>query len=424
MAFSTDTRTLRPGDTYVAVRGETHDGHAFVQDAVDKGATAVVVDHGLEADAEVIVAEDTVRWLVDRASAFVREVGCDVVGITGSVGKTTARGAVVSVLEEAFEVRSSEGNKNTPLGIALTVLNRTLTPATKLVLEMGARFPGDIRELREAFPLTVGVALNVRGVHLETMGPIDRIERVKSEIVRGLEPDGTAVLNGDDPRTRRMADVTRGRVLLYGTEPHNDVRPEHVTAALPILGDHAVYTALVATAVGRAFGMEPDAITRGLEGLETEPGRLRKLAGRDGSTLVDDTYNASPDAARSALGVLAGLPGRRTAILGDMLELGETELDEHADVLRSALEVADRVVAVGGIMGRAARDPRVTHYPTSADAAAAVRSGALEVGAGDVVLVKGSQGARMERVSEALLSPDLEAADVLPRQSPQWKAIP
>ncbi|MGB3543645.1 Mur ligase domain-containing protein, partial [Rubrivirga sp.] len=131
MAFSTDTRTIEPGDTYVAIRGETHDGHDFVRDAVSKGAVAVVVDHDLEVDAEVVVAEDTVQWLVDRASAFVREVGCDVVGITGSVGKTTTRGAIESVLSQAFEVRSSEGNKNTPLGISLTVLNGTLTPATK-----------------------------------------------------------------------------------------------------------------------------------------------------------------------------------------------------------------------------------------------------------------------------------------------------
>lgn len=428
MAFSTDTRTIQPGDTYVAIRGETHDGHAFVEDAVAKGATAVVVDHDLEVEAEVIVADDTVRWLVDRASAFVREVGCDVVGITGSVGKTTTRGAIVSVLSQAFEVRSSEGNKNTPLGISLTVLNTTLTPAAKLVLEMGARFKGDIRELREAFPLTVGVAVNVRGVHLETFGSIEGIEREKSEIVRGLEADGTAVLNGDDPRVRRMADVTKGRVLLYGTESHNDVRPEHVTADLPILGDHAIYTALVATAVGQAFGMEPDAITRGLEALETEPGRLRKLPGINGSTLIDDTYNASPDATKSALGVLAGLEAeRRTAILGDMLELGASEVAQHQDVLQVAKDRADRVVAVGSIMRdaymRLSDATTVTHYATSRDVAAAIEAGALDLEAGDVVLVKGSQGARMERVSEALLSPDLEAASVLPRQSPQWKAI-
>ncbi len=430
MAFSTDTRTLQPGDTYVAIRGETHDGHDFVADAVAKGAAAVVVEQDVDAGgAEVIRADDATGWLVQRASARLKDLDLAAVGITGSVGKTTTRTAIGAVLRQAFRVQTSEGNKNTPLGLALTLLNADLAPDTVLVLEMGARMPGDIKELRTAFPLTVGVATNVRGVHLETMGSLDGIEREKSEIVRGLSRGGTAVLNGDDPRTRRMADVTDGKVVTFGTGADCDVRPEHVTATLPILGDHAIYTALVATAVGRAFGMEPDAITRGLEAIEPEAGRLRRLAGRNGSTLIDDTYNASPDATVSALGVLADLPAtRRTAFLGDMLELGDDEVEQHRDVLAHALRQSDRVVAVGPIMEQAIgqledRDA-VLFYPDSQDAADAVRSGALAVETGEVLLVKGSQGTRMERVSEALLSPDLDPADVLPRQTPQWKAIP
>ncbi len=431
MAFSTDTRTLQPGDTYVAIRGETHDGHAFVDDAVAKGATAVVVEQPVpEAEGvKVIQVESSIGWLVARASAHVRGLGLRTVGITGSVGKTTTRTAIGAVLRESFQVQTSEGNKNTPLGLSLTLLNADLTPDTVLVLEMGARFSGDIKELREAFPLTVGVITNVRGVHLETMGSLDGIEREKSEIVRGLTEAGTAVINGDDPRARRMADVTRGRVLTYGTGSDCDVRPEHVTATLPILGDHAIYTALCATAVGQALGMEARAITRGLEAMESEPGRLRRLAGRDGSTLVDDTYNASPDAARSALGVLAGLDAtRRTAFLGDMLELGDTEVEQHLDVLTEALARADRVVAVGPIMRQAVlRLPdtsRVAAYPTSQAVADDLASGRLGVQAGEAALVKGSQGTRMERVSQALLSPEVDPADVLPRQTSQWKAIP
>ena len=431
MAFSTDTRTIQPGDTYVAIRGETHDGHAFVGDAVAKGAAAVVVeqDPGPLADGvAVTVVDGAVRHLVDLASGRVRELGLETVAITGSVGKTTTRTAIGAVLRESFRVQTSEGNKNTPLGLSLTLLNADLGPDTVLVLEMGARLAGDIKELCAAFPPTVGVVTNVRGVHLETFGSLDGVEREKSEIVRALAASGTAVLNGDDPRARRMADVTAGSVVLYGTAGDCDVRPEHVTATLPILGDHAVYTAMAATAVGRALGMDADAVTRGLEAMESEPGRLRRLAGRGGSVLIDDTYNASPDAARSALDVLAGLDAdRRTAVLGDMLELGETEVDQHADVLRHALDRADRVVAVGLIMARAAdrvgADPRLSTAPSSSQLADRVGD-VLEVGEGDAVLVKGSQGARMERVSRALLSPDLDPADVLPRQSPQWKAIP
>lgn len=431
MSYSTDTRTLQPGDTYVAIRGETHDGHAFVADAVAKGATALIVEEAVDVPeaVQVEVVESSIQALVERASARVREVGCPVVAITGSVGKTTARAAVVSVLQQARTVKGSEGNKNTPLGLSLTLLNADLTPETVLVLEMGARLPGDIEELCDAFPPTVGVVTTVRPVHVETLGSIDGVEREKSEIVRALPEAGTAVLNGDDPRVRRMAEVTDARVLLYGTTPDCDVRPDHVTATLPMLGDHAMSTALLATAVGRAFDMDDAAITRGLEAVRTEAGRLRRLAGVGGSTLIDDTYNASPDAALSALGVLASLPGaRRTAILGDMLELGPSEVDQHHRVLAEALQVADRVWAVGSIMHDAAMRvsdaTRLRLFATSRDAAEAVRAGDLGLGPDDVVLVKGSQGARMERVSEGVLHPDLDPAAELPRQSPQWKAIP
>ena len=431
MAYSTDTRTLQPGDTYVAVVGETHDGHDFVPQAVEAGAAGVVVERGAAAPAgvDVRVVPSTVGWLVAQASERVAALGCETVAITGSVGKTTARTAVASVLRQSREVVASTGNLNTPLGLSLLLLNADLTPRTVLVLEMGARLPGDIRELCEAFPPTVGVVTTVRAVHVETLGSIDGVEREKSEIVRALRASGTAVLNGDDERTRRMAGVTVAGVVLFGTADHCDVTPDQVTADLPILGDHAVYTAMLATAVGRALGLDDAAITRGLEAIEPEKGRLRKLDGVGGSALVDDTYNASPDAAKSALDVLAGLDAdRRTAVLGDMLELGPTEVDQHHDVLAHALDRADRVWAVGDIMRQAAARfpdaPALAHFATSHEAAEAVRSGRLGLGPGDAVLVKGSQGARMERVSEALLSPDLDPADVLPRQTPQWKAIP
>ncbi|PAP77719.1 UDP-N-acetylmuramoyl-tripeptide--D-alanyl-D-alanine ligase [Rubrivirga marina] len=433
MPYSTDTRTLQPGDVYVAIRGETHDGHRFVPQAIEKGAAGVIVEEPIPVPdgVERTVVESSIDHLVSLASARVRKLGCDVVAITGSVGKTTARTAIVSVLEQAFTVKGSEGNKNTPLGLSLTLLNADLTPETVLVLEMGARLKGDIRELCEAFPPTVGVVTTVLGVHLETFGSLDGIEREKSEIVRALTEAGTAVLNGDNERTRRMADVTDGQVLLFGTSDGCDVTPADVTATLPILGDHAIYTAMAATAVGRALGMDADAITRGLEAMEPEKGRLRRLDGIEGSTLIDDTYNASPEATISALDVLAGLGGERTtAILGDMLELGAGEVEAHVRVLRAALDRADRVIAVGDIMRRAvgaldaAKADRVETAESSRAVAGAIRAGGpFDFGPDDVVLVKGSQGARMERVSEALLAPDLDPADVLPRQTEQWKAI-
>ncbi|MEM1115504.1 MAG: UDP-N-acetylmuramoyl-tripeptide--D-alanyl-D-alanine ligase [Bacteroidota bacterium] len=432
MPYSTDTRTLQPGDTYVAIRGETHDGHRFIPQALDKGATGIVteVDVDVPEGVRLTRVDDSVAHLVAEASAKLRRVGPEVVAITGSVGKTTTRTAIEAVLREGFSVTASEGNKNTPLGLSLMLLNRDFDADGVLVLEMGVRLPGDIAELCAAFPPTVSVVTAVKAVHVETLGSIDGVQREKSEIVRALPASGTAVLNADDPRVRAMADVTAASVRTFGLGPEADLRPDRITADLPILGAHAVPTALSAFAVAEALGMDDAAINRGLAVIVPETGRLNKLPGRAGSTLIDDTYNASPDATVAALGVLRALPGtRRVACLGDMLELGDTEVAQHADTLRAALDHADVVHAVGPIMAEAVgslgpRGKRITTWAASEDLAEAVRSGAAGVPeAGDVVLVKGSQGTRMERVSGAVLHPDIEAADVLPRQTEAWKAI-
>ncbi|MEL6616573.1 MAG: UDP-N-acetylmuramoyl-tripeptide--D-alanyl-D-alanine ligase, partial [Bacteroidota bacterium] len=435
--FSTDTRTLRPGETYVAIQGEVYDGHRFIPQAIEAGASGVVTEQDVEVPdgIDVIRVDDSVAWLVEQARQRLSESGARVVAITGSVGKTTTRAAVKAVLAEALPVVASPGNKNTPLGLSLLILNAAITSETVLVLEMGARLKGDIKELCEAFPPDVSIVTNVKAVHVETFGSIDGVQREKSELVRGLSASGMAVLNGDDPRTRAMADLHEGRVILYGRSDDCDLRPEFVTADLPILGDHAILTALAASGAGLALGMAPEVINRGLEAIRPEPGRLAKLLGRDGSTLIDDSYNASPDAALAALRVLASLPAtRRIAALGDMLELGETEVEQHVTVLRAALEHADRVVAVGEIMGRAVAEigplapealERLAHVPTSREVAAQIAAGETDWPRhGDAVLVKGSQGARMERVSEAVLSPEADAAEVLPRQTEAWKAIP
>ena len=427
--YSTDTRTLQPGETYVAIRGETHDGHRFIPQALEAGASAIVSER--EADVpegvELIRVQDSIAHLVASASAKLRQSGARVVGITGSIGKTTTRAAIHAVVREGFPALASEGNKNTPLGLSLMILNAEIPRGAVLVLEMGARLAGDIKELCAAFPPDVSVVTNVRGVHVETFGSIDGVQREKSEIVRALDASGTAVLNGDDPRARNMAELHEGRTLFFGRAETCDLRPHLITVDLPILGDHAIPTALSAYGVGLALGMDREAILRGLAEMTPEKGRLARLAGRNGSTLIDDTYNASPDAAKAALDVLAELDGqRKIAVLGDMLELGDTEVEQHVDVLRHAVGQADLVVAVGGIMERAARQvPGVQHAPTSASLAEQLRQPESDwPREGDVILAKGSQGARMERVSEAVLSPDLDPADVLPRQTQAWKQIP
>jgi UDP-N-acetylmuramoyl-tripeptide--D-alanyl-D-alanine ligase len=433
MPYSTDTRTLQPGDTYVAIRGETYDGHDFITQAIEKGATGVVTERDVDVPdhVEVIRVEDSIGYLVAEATAKVRRLAPDIVAITGSYGKTTTKMAILAVLGEAFEVVASEGNKNTPLGLSLLLLNRDFDGDTKLVLEMGARLEGDLKELCTYFPPTVAVITVVRGVHVETFGSIEGVQREKSELVRALGPDGTACLNGDDPRVLAMRDVNRGRTLTYGTGPGCTIRPDRISVELPTLGEPGLYAALAAFAAGVALGMDDAAINRGLAKIEPEKGRLNKLRGRGGSVLLDDTYNASPEPTLAALRALEGVEAeRRIAFLGDMLELGPTEVEDHADVLARAVAMVDHVHAVGEIMAQAverldaAQRERITLHASSNAVADALRAGdLLTPGPGDAFLVKGSQGRRMERISEALLHPDVDPADVLPRQSTSWKQI-
>ena len=430
MAYSIDTRTLSPGDTYIAIVGDTHDGHDFIDRAIEAGATTVVTEQEVpdSTAAEVVRVDSTLGWITEQASAKVREAQPRIVAITGSVGKTTTRNAVVYVLSQDFEVVSADGNLNTPLGLSLMVLNREIGSDTVVVMEMGARFEGDIKELTGLFPPTVSIVTNVQGVHLETFGSLDGIEQEKGELVAALAATGTAVLNADDPRVRAMESRGAGKTLFYSTTGEANLTPDDITAELPILGAHAVYTALAAFGAGRALGMTDAAVNAGLAQIQPEKGRLVRLPGRGGSTLIDDTYNASPEATMAALEVMRDMEGaRRVAFLGDMLELGADEVEQHERILEAAVQHADGVFAVGPLMEQAVvRLPdvaSVTAFATAAALAEAIRDGeAFEPQPGDVLLVKGSQGVRMERVSEVLLAPDLDPAGHLPRQSPAWKA--
>jgi UDP-N-acetylmuramoyl-tripeptide--D-alanyl-D-alanine ligase len=433
MPYSIDTRTLEPGDIFVAIQGETHDGHDFIPQAIEKGATGVVTQQDVDVPERITVTrvESTLDYLIEQAVKKVRHLNPDIVAITGSIGKTTTKTAISTVLGEVFDVVPSEGNKNTPLGLSLLVLNRDFTSQTKLILEMGARFEGDIRKLCTYFPPTVAVVTNVRRVHVETFGSINDIQREKSEIVRALNSDGTACLNGDDPRVLAMANINRGETITYGTSPNCDLGPNRITVSLPILGKHAVDTALAAMSVGVAFGMSDEQINEGLTKIKSEKGRLNRLRGRNSSILIDDTYNASPESMIAALHVLEEQESdRRIAFLGDMLELGEDKIEEHAHILNEASEIVNTIHAVGKIMEQTAETlpphqrEQITLHENSSELAAALRAGHVyEPKTGDVILVKGSQGTRMERVSEILLHPDLEPKDLLPRQSKSWKQI-
>ncbi len=440
--YTHDTRTLEPGDYYVAIRGERYDGHTFIPNALEQGAAGLVIDRDLATlpglsnlsvptHIDIIRVDDCTTYLAREARRRLETLGCDVVAITGSVGKTTTKKAIVNVLQQAYAVVTPRGNWNTLLGLSLTVLNELTHSDQKFVTEIGIYHAGEITEVCTYIRPRVAVVVNVRGVHLETMGTIENIARAKGELVECLPSDGYACLNYDDPRVRAMQDRCQGRVRSYGIDQAADVRPERITTEIPLLGDYKTHIALAAIAVADCFDMPDELVQQGLAQIQSDKGRLYKLPGIHDTVLIDDTYNASLSSSLAALEVLRQYDGdgpRRIAMLGDMLELGSEEESSHQIVVTWALEVADLVLLVGPRFWHAVTQLNA-HSPdrlfTFADVHAALEAlqeePIYQAMPGDVVLFKGSAGMRMERLVELFLSPELAARDVLVRQEAHWR---
>jgi UDP-N-acetylmuramoyl-tripeptide--D-alanyl-D-alanine ligase len=433
-----DSRQARPGDLFIAVRGERFDGHDFVSNAAAAGAAAALVsrswaDANLDVAVPLLVVDEPVAAL-QRLAAWWRSRLEDllVVGITGSVGKTSTKETVASVLERWRPTYRSAGNLNSEIGLPLSVLEVTPEHGAA-VLEMGGAYAlGEIRLLAEIARPRIGVVTNVHPVHLERMGTIEAIAETKAELVDSIPDDGWAILNGDDPRVRAMAERCRGRVLFYGLDQGNDVRATEVESEglggtsfwlhigeesnrvkVPLIGGHAVELALAAIAVGHANGMDLADMLQGL----AEPGvqvRLLIVPGPNGSQMIDDTYNASTPSVMSALGLLDAMnPKRAIVVLGDMRELGEVSEREHVAVGRRAGEVADLVVTFGDLARTIAREAETTDGRFDVGPPAVTSYGLeqreelidyllQELCEGDVVLLKGSRGLEMENIVEQL----------------------
>ncbi len=427
-----DSRLVTPGALFVALRGEHVDGHQFVAEALARGARGALVERlpppsateGTPDSPALICVPDTYRALQDLGRYWRARISPVVVGITGSVGKTTTKEAIAEVLAQRFTVLRSEGNLNTEVGMPLMLL-RARPSHQVLVLEMGAYNAGDIRLLAEIARPSVGVVTSVQPVHLERLGSIERIQQTKQELVEALPANGVAVLNADDVRVRAMATATRARVRTFGLSPDAEVRAEgivgrglggvdftlvHGDCRLPVhlalLGRHTVYAALAAVVVGLALGLPLEEAAAGLGHI---PASVRILVrpGLSGALIVDDTYNASPESALAALNLLAELDGRRVAVLGDMLELGSYEEPGHRRVGSRAGEVADVLVTVGPRARWIAEEARRMSRPPATIVEANDRAEAFEqlrriLQPGDVVLVKGSRAMQMEHLARAL----------------------
>ncbi len=433
-----DARQVKPGDLFIALRGERFDGHDFVDDAAAAGAAAALVsrewaDEQANAVLPLLVVDDPLgalqrlaaRWRADLPDLLV-------VGVTGSVGKTSTKETIASVLGRWKPTYRSAGNFNSEIGLPLSLLDITLEHGAA-VLEMGGAYAfGEIRLLAEIAQPRIGVVTNVHPVHLERMGAIEAIAETKAELVEAIPEDGWAILNGDDARVRMMAERCHGQVMFYGLDTGNDVRATAVESEglegtafwlhsegdsnrvkVPLIGGHAVELALAAIAVGHAVGMDLADMLQGL----AEPGvqvRLLIVPGPNGSQMIDDTYNASTPSMMSALSLLEAMnPTRAIAVLGDMRELGEVSEREHVAVGRRAGEVADLVVTFGEMARTMAREAATTDGrfdvgpPTVTSFALEQREDLIqfllhELREGDVVLLKGSRGLQMEEIVERL----------------------
>jgi len=426
---SVDSREVGPGDLFVAIRGERTDGHLYVRDAFERGAAAALVERrdskAPPRGRAVVVVEDSLRAMGELAAAHRRRHDVVMVGITGSVGKTTTKDMAAAALSTRWTTLKTFENYNTEIGLPLTLFE--LEPRHEAaVVEMGMRGPGQVGWLaRIAAPL-VGVVTNVEPVHLELLGSLEEIAAAKAELVKALPRDGTAVLNAASPALREAAAGLECRVVYFGDDPAATVRAEDVSADgggvaftlvvegertavhLPVPGRHNVENALAAAAAAWSLGLEPEAIARGIESF-SPTGMRMQIVNASGIVIIDDTYNASPVSTRAALSALLDVAGGRTvAVLGDMLELGAYAVEGHREVGREAARLGvDVLVAAGDLAREAAREAVRSGMEEDAvhvcdDNEDAARAVAALVRDGDTVLVKGSRGSHMEVVVRRL----------------------
>lgn len=440
-----DSRQVIPGAMFIALAGERVDGHDFVNVAFERGAHVALVEHRLpeypyldlrhvEATTFAqqpgphlcLIVEHNLQALQTIAAYWRRKLDLRVIGITGSVGKSTTKELVAEVLEQRFRTLKNPGNLNNEIGLPLTIL-RLSEGHQRAVLEMGFYVPGEIALLCDVAQPQVGVITNIGTVHAERAGSIDAIARGKSELVQALPPapDGIAVLNYDDALVRKMAEKTQARIFYYGLSPEADLWADDVTGLglegirfrlhyhnemihlrVPLIGRHSVHTALRAASIGLIEGLTWQEIVMGLRSGHPQL-RLVAVRTEQGALILDDTYNASPESTLAALNLLDELEGRKVAVLGDMLELGPYERRGHEMVGMRAAEIVDELITVGErgrLISVTARqsglgNEQIKEFDDAVQALDFLKS---RLTSSDVVLVKGSRGMRMDRITAGL----------------------
>jgi UDP-N-acetylmuramoyl-tripeptide--D-alanyl-D-alanine ligase len=430
---SADSRTIRRGEVFFALRGPRFDGHDFLADALRRGAAGAVVSR-LPAelppgDYSLLLVADTLAALQQWAGFYRSQFSVVAVGVTGSTGKTTTKDLVARVLATRWPTAATRGNFNNEIGLPLTLLE--LGPEHgALVVEMGMRGRGEIAFLCSLARPRVGVITNIGPAHIERLGSMENIAAAKAELLECLGSQGLAVLNYDDPYCRRLGERCVCRVCYYGYGRGAEVRAEGVEVTpdgyrfsallgdrtqpvhLPLWGRHNVPNALAALAVGYCLGLEPQLMARALAEVRISGMRLEPVRGAGGWLILNDAYNANPVSVRGALEVLAERrTGRAVAVLGDMLELGDLAPAAHREVGEIAARLGiDLVVTVGaaareiaaGALAGGLKENRVHSFLTAEEALEFLRWNLKE---GDLVLVKASRSLGLESLVRALQAP-------------------
>lgn len=426
---SIDSRKIESGQLFFAIIGENVDGHSYVKHALENGAAGAIVQHDVEVDLRagqfLVKVADTTQALQRLGHYYRKKYDLKVVGITGSVGKTTTKDMIASVLREKYTVLKTEGNLNNYYGLPLTLFRLEPTHEV-LVVEMGMSALKEIELLAKLAEPEIGVVTNVGYSHLEYLKTLDNVAVAKQELIENLTGRQLAILNVDDPRVKGMARLT-DQVIFFGTGEEADYRAleihssdiqgielvvkaenQEIPLHIPLPGEHNIYNALAAMAVGRAWGMSFPEIQAGI--LKFQPSKMRMnitTTARD-LTLLNDAYNANPDSMKAGLKVLAQQVGRKIAVMGDMLELGEFAEKAHRDVGQFAAEAGvDYIFAKGplayyvveGAVAGGIQPGQAKAFATNEELAQQLLP---MVKPGDTILIKGSRGMKMEEIVKHL----------------------
>lgn len=427
---STDTRHIGQGDLFIALSGENFDAHNFLEQALDGGASALIVSkeyYPADKELPVLLVKDTTKALQDLANYNRRQYAIPVIAVTGSNGKTSTKDMVAAVLEKKFKTLKTAANFNNHIGLPLTLLK--LDHQFKaVVVEMGMRARGEIDELARIAEPTAAIITIIGETHLELLGTVENIALAKGEILTYIDAGKFAILNGDDSWQRKLAPNCRGEIVFYGFGEKSDISASEINVTahgtdfrvqtpigsqqifLPALGEHNVLNALAAIGVGMKLGLSLAEMSDGLSNLAMTAMRLEVIPANN-YTIINDAYNASPASMKLALKTLKDLTtsGKSIAVLGNMFELGDRAIPGHQEVGQVMADLKiDYLCTVGDLaeniaLGAMSHGFPIEHIYKCADNIKAIKKIKALIGSGDTLLVKGSRGMKMEEIVQALL---------------------